>query len=166
MRRSLSDRLKQHNQQRARLEAREAALREAERASKRRTLLSSGVLVENAGLLRLGTEALYGALISLERGAADPRTVEQWTSAGRERLAHEAAEAAKLREALIISFPETIAPPTKVALRAAGFRWVKEFGSWIGTSTIAEAEALASVHHGKVKRIDQPEDDDLPIAAE
>ena len=54
------------------------------------------------------------------------------------------------------------------ALRLAGFRVVSALGGWVGLATIDEAEAMAEVHHGKVRRIDRAADDvdDLPLAAE
>jgi hypothetical protein len=155
---TLSDKRLRYEQQKARLAAREAALREQERKARGRRLTSAGELVEKAGLLALETNALYGALLSLERGVADGNTVAQWAAAGNEKLGLEAADATKDREPLVIVFPEPVTRPTIQALRGAGFRYNKIFGRYEGLSTLAEAEALASVHRGEVRRVSKSED--------
>jgi hypothetical protein len=167
---TLSDKRLRHEQQKARLAAREAALREQERKARVRRLLSLAELVEKAELSALETDALYGALLSLKGGAADGSTIAQWAAAGKERLELEKADAARDREPLFIVFPGMVSRPTIQALRAAGFRWSKLFKRWEGLATIAEAEALAAVHQGQVRRVSRseglPPAPDAPIAAE
>jgi hypothetical protein len=167
---TLSDKRIRHEQQKARLAAREGALREQERKARVRRLTSAGELVEKAGLLALETNALYGALLSLERGATDGNTITQWAAAGKEKLELEVADTAKDREPLVIAFPEPVTRPTIQALRAVGFQWSKLFRRWEGLATIAEAEALAAVHQGQVRRVSRSEElppaSDVPNAAE
>jgi hypothetical protein len=89
---------------------------------------------------------------------------------GKEKLELEVAEAAKDREPLFIVFPDPATQPTIQALRAAGFRWSKLFRRWEGLATTAEAEALAAVHMGQVRRVSRSEElppaSDVPNAAE
>jgi Conjugal transfer protein TraD len=164
---SLSEQIRRNEQQQARLDERRNALREFERKAETRKLFAAGRLVEKAGLSVLGTEELLGALLSLQRGIDDTKERAKWEAAGRERVALDAAEAAKVREPLLITFADPISYPTRTALRQAGFRWSKVFGHFEGMATMAEAEALATVHHGRVRRANAPvEEDELKLAAE
>ncbi len=61
-------------------------LKEQERKARTRTLISLGALVEKAGLSRLDTDALYGALMTLERDVGNEQTVRRWRKIGREGL--------------------------------------------------------------------------------
>ena len=62
-------------QQKARLQLEEGRLRDAERKARTRRLIEAGGLLDKAGLLALDANALYGALLSLRDGAADPATL-------------------------------------------------------------------------------------------
>ena len=65
MARSLAERLRAHEQQKARLADQEAKLKDAGRKVRTRRLIEAGGLIEKTGLLDLDTNALYGALLSL-----------------------------------------------------------------------------------------------------
>ncbi len=83
---TLGDRLAKHARQKARLEERERVLKEQERRARTRTLISMGSLVDKAGLSQLDTDALYGALLTLERGVDDDATIKRWRKIGRDGL--------------------------------------------------------------------------------
>jgi hypothetical protein len=67
--RSLAERMRAHEQQKARLAEQEAKLKDAERRARTRRLIEAGGLIDKAGLLDLDANALYGALLSLRDGA-------------------------------------------------------------------------------------------------
>src|ERR1039458_10406223 len=69
--RSLAERLRAHEQQKARLADQEAKLKDAGRKVRTRCLIEAGGLIEKTGLLDLEANALYGALLSLRDGASD-----------------------------------------------------------------------------------------------
>jgi hypothetical protein len=80
--RSLAERLRAHEQQKAKLAEQEAKLKQAERKAHTRRLIEAGGLVDKVGLIGLDTNALYGALLSLRDGVDDAKKVEQWTTIG------------------------------------------------------------------------------------
>ncbi len=71
MARSLAERPRAHEQQKARLAEQEAKLKTAERKFRTRRLVEVGSLVDKTGLLDLESNTLYGALLSLRDGAGD-----------------------------------------------------------------------------------------------
>jgi hypothetical protein len=75
MARSLAERLRAHEQQKARLAEQEAKLKADERKARTRQLIQAGGLIDKAGLLELEPNALYGALLSLRDSAGDPEQV-------------------------------------------------------------------------------------------
>jgi hypothetical protein len=82
MARSLAERLRAHEQQKARLAEQEAKLKDDERKARTRRLIQAGGLIEKAGLLELEPNALYGALLSLRDGAGDKDQVSKWATLG------------------------------------------------------------------------------------
>jgi hypothetical protein len=76
--RSLAERLRAHEQQKARLADQEAKLKDAGRKVRTRRLIEAGGLIEKTGLLDLEANALYGALLSLRDGASDKDQVSKW----------------------------------------------------------------------------------------
>jgi hypothetical protein len=167
---SLSDQLRLHEQQKKRMSAREAALQDRARKDRTKSLIRAGTLIEETGLLRLSPEALYGAVLSLAAGAANTDAVAEWTRAGMAKLAQEASDKERVREPIIITFPEPITRPTAGALLKAGFRQNKIRSApghivFEGMSSVVEAEALSVIHHGVVQRVSADEPD-LALAAE
>lgn len=88
-----AERIAKHAKKQARLDEVGARLKEQERKAETRMLISLGVLVRKAGLSRLvhqdgsvDTDALYGALMTLERGVGEEATVKRWRKIGREGL--------------------------------------------------------------------------------
>ena len=77
MARSLAERLRSHEQQKARLAEAEAKLKTAERKQRTRRLIEAGGLVDKAGLLDLEPNALYGALLSLVIRSEDSAQLEE-----------------------------------------------------------------------------------------
>jgi hypothetical protein len=153
MPRTLAERLRAHEQQRARLAEQEAKLKLAERKARTRRLIEAGGLVEKAGLLDLESNALYGALLSLRDGAEDKQQVEQWAALGGRAFAREARLRDEGKEPIVLAFPAPLGKDATNALRAAGFRFSKVLQHWEGLARIDEAETLAQAHGGTARRV-------------
>ena len=151
--RSLAERLRAHEQQKARLAEQEAKLKNAERKARTRRLIEAGGLVEKAGLLELDANALYGALLSLSTGAMEKKQAEQWAALGGRAFAREARQRDEGKEALILTFPAALASDVTTTLRAAGFRFNKLMKHWEGLSRFDEAEELARANGGAIRRV-------------
>src|ERR1700712_2513095 len=104
MARTLAERLRAHEQSKARLAEAEARLKLDERKQRTRRLVEAGALVEKAGLLELDTNALYGALLSLRDGADNARQVEQWAALGGRAFAREARARDEGKEPVLLVF--------------------------------------------------------------
>jgi hypothetical protein len=130
MARSLADRLRAHEQQKARLADQEAKLRAAERKARTRQLIQAGGLIDNACLLELEPNALYGELLSLKDGAADKEQIGQWAALGGRALAREDRLAEEGKEAIMLAFPAPLHRDATTALRASGFRFNKLLQHW------------------------------------
>ena len=153
MARSLAERLRAHEQQKARLAEQEAKLKADERRARTRHLIQAGGLVDKAGLLELEPNALYGALLSLRDGAGDPEQIRQWAALGGRTFAREARLAEEGKEAIVLAFPAVLGRDATTALRGAGFRFNKLLQHWEGLARCDEAEALATAHGGTVRRV-------------
>lgn len=162
---SLADRIAANKRKRALIEEQEQALKTKERQARMRRIVTAGEVVEKAGLLKLETETIYGALLSLQTGATDPDTIKRWTVSGRKQLEIEAAEKAKVRVPILITFPDRVTKVQAAALKKAGFAYSKLFSRWEGMSTTADAEQLATLYGGQVRLVGES-DDELPMAAE
>ena len=158
MARSLAERLRAHEQQKARLAEEEAKIRDAERKARTRRLIEAGALVEKTGLLDLEVNALYGALLSLKEGAAEPEQVAQWAALGGRSFAREARLRDEGKEPILLTFPAPLAKEVTANLRAAGFRFSKVLQHWEGLAKPDDADALAKPHGGTVRRINPPSD--------
>ena len=153
MARSLAERLRVHEQQKARLAEQEAKLKADERKARTRQLIQAGGLVDKAALLELEPNALYGALLSLHGGAADPEQLRQWTALGGRAFAREARLAEEGKETIVLAFPAALGRDATTALRGAGFRFNKLLQHWEGLARFDEAEALAREYGGTVRRV-------------
>jgi hypothetical protein len=152
MARSLAERIRAHEQHKARLAEQEARLKDAERKVRTRRLIQAGGLVDNAGLLDLESNALYGALLSLRDGRGDSEQVARWAALGGRAFAREARLEDEGKEAIILAFPAALSRDVTSALRATGFRFNKLLQHWEGRARFADAEALAKNHGGEVRR--------------
>ena len=164
--RSLAERMRAHEQQKARLAEQEAKLKDAERRARTRRLIEAGGLIDKAGLLDLDANALYGALLSLRDGAGDKDQVGKWAALGGRTFAHEARLRDEGKEPVIVTFPAPLAKEATNALRAAGFRFSKIMRHWEGLAHVAEAEALATAHGGTARRVASDDRRQEPAAAE
>jgi Conjugal transfer protein TraD len=154
--RSLAERLRAHEQQKARLAEQEAKLKNAERKARTRRLIEAGGLVDKAGLLDLDANALYGALLSLRDGADNKDQVGKWAALGGRAFAREARLRDEGKEAIVLTFPAALAKDATVPLRAAGFRFNKVLQHWEGLAHFEEAEKLATAHGGSARRVSVP----------
>ena len=151
--RSLAERMRAHEQQKARLAEQEAKLKDAERRARTRRLIEAGGLIEKAGLLDLDANALYGALLSLRDGADDKAQVDKWAALGGRTFAHEARLRDEGKEPVIVTFPAPLAKEATNALRAAGFRFSKVMRHWEGLALYDAASQLAADHGGTARRV-------------
>jgi len=153
MARSLAERLRAHEQQKARLVEQEAKLKDAGRKARTRRLIEAGALIEKVGLLDLDPNALYGALLSLRDGSSNAKQVEQWAALGGRTFAREARARDEGREPIVLTFPAALAKDATAPLRAAGFRFNKVLQHWEGLARFDEAQQLAGAHGGTARRI-------------
>lgn len=156
MARSLAERLRAHEQQKARLAEQEARLKTAERKARTRRLIEVGGLVDKAGLLDLESSTLYGALLSLRDGAGDKTQLGKWEALGGRTFAREARLRDEGREPIVLTFPTTFGKSETAPLRAAGFRFNKVLQHWEGLARFADAEVLAKKHGGTARRVAPP----------
>lgn len=124
--RTLAERQRTHEQNKARLAEAEAKLREAERKQRTRRLVEAGALADKAGLLELDSNALYGALLSLRDEGKEP---------------------------VLLSFPGPLGKDATGALRTADFRFSKAMQHWEGLARFEDVEALAKQHGGAARRV-------------
>jgi hypothetical protein len=158
--RSLPERLRAFEQQKARLADAEARLKIAEKKARNRRLMEAGALVEKAGLEGLTPAALYGALLSLQNGVESTKQRDIWTTAGQRAFAQDAK--VNNLEPIVIIFPEQ---PDKVAitnLRSIGFRFNRVLRHWEGMAEVNEAEDIAAEYGGSVTRISYASEADTP----
>jgi hypothetical protein len=153
MARTLSERLRAHEQQKAKLAEAEARLKLDERRQRTRRLVEAGALVEKTGLLDLDSNALYGALLSLRDGADDKAQVEKWMALGGRTFAREAKARDEGKEPLLLTFPAPLAKDATTALRKAGFRYSKVMQHWEGLARFDEANTLAKAHGGTARQV-------------
>ena len=151
--RTLSERLRAHEQQKAKLAEAEARLKLDERKQRTRRLIEAGALVEKVGLLELDSNALYGALLSLREGADNVAQVEQWAALGGRTFAHEARLRDEGRQPVLLTFSAPLTKEATTALRKAGFRYSKVMQHWEGLARPDDAEALAKAHGGTARRV-------------
>jgi len=151
--RSLADRMRTYEQQKARLADTEAKLKLAEKRARARRLIETGSLIEKAGLSSFASEALYGALLSLRDSAANSKQVEQWAALGARVLAEEAHTRDQSREPIVLTFPATLTKDAVSALRTGGFRFNKVLQHWEGLAEFEEAQELAASQGGIARKV-------------
>lgn len=162
--RSLADRMRAYEQQKARLAETEAKLKEAERRARTRRLIEIGGLVEKASLSELSNEALFGALLSLRSGAGTAKQREQWAAVGSEALAEDAQACDSGAEPIVLTFPSAIDKDAASILRTNGFRYNKVLRHWEGLADFDDARALAASHGGTARKVLPPDAPDAPAA--
>jgi hypothetical protein len=153
MARTLAERLRSHEQLKARLAEAEAKLKLDERKQRTRRLVEAGALVEKTGLLELDTNALYGALLSLREGAGTPKQVEQWAALGGRAFAREARARDEGKEPILLIFTIALSKDVTMALRKAGFRYSRVMQHWEGLARFDDASTLARTHGGTARRV-------------
>jgi hypothetical protein len=153
MARSLAERLRAHEQQKARLAEQEAKLKDAERRARTRRLIEAGGLIDKAGLLDLDANALYGALLSLRDRAADKDQLTKWAALGGRAFAREARLRDEGKEAVVLTFPAPLAKDATAVLRQAGFRFSRIMQHWEGLARFEDADSLARTHGGIARRV-------------
>ena len=153
MARTLAERLRAHEQSKARLAEAEAKLKLDERKQRTRRLVEAGALVEKTGLLELDTNALYGALLSLRDGVDDKKQVEQWTAIGGRTFLREARARDEGKEPMLLVFEAALPKDVTTALRKAGFRYSRVMQHWEGLARFDDASALAEHHGGIARRV-------------
>lgn len=153
MARTLAERQRAHEQQKARLAEQESQIKLAERKQRTRRLVEAGALVEKTGLLELDSNALYGALLSLQDGAHDKAQMEKWATQGGRSFMREARARDEGKEAVLLTFKVALDKEATTALRKAGFRYSRVMQHWEGLARFDEATVLAKTHKGAVRRV-------------
>jgi hypothetical protein len=156
MARTLAERMRAHEQSKARLAEAEAKLKLDERKQRTRRLVEAGALVEKTGLLELETNALYGSLLSLRDGADNAKQVEQWAALGGRAFVREARARDEGKEPVLLVFTTALAKDVTTVLRKAGFRYSPVMQHWEGLARFDEAEALAQCYGGAARRVGGP----------
>jgi len=156
MARSLSDRLRAHEQQKARLAEAEARLKLDAQRQRTRRLVEAGALAEKAGLLELDTNALYGALLSLRDGASDKTQLDTWATLGNRALEVENRARDEGKAPVLLTFTAPLSKDATVILRKAGFRYSSVMRHWEGLARLDEASALAASHGGTAREVGGP----------
>jgi hypothetical protein len=151
--RTLTERLRAHEQQKARLAEAEAKLKVDERKQRTRRLVEAGALVEKASLLELDSNALYGALLSLRDGADDKAQVEKWTVLGGRTFAREAKARDEGKEAVLLTFSAPLSKDATTELRKASFRYSRILQHWEALARFEAADTLAKAHGGTARRV-------------
>jgi hypothetical protein len=154
--RLLAERLRAHEQQKARLAEQEAKLKDAGRKARTRRLIEAGGLIEKTGLLDLDANALYGALLSLRDGSSNAKQVEQWATLGGRTFAREARARDEGKEPIVLTFPAALAKETTATLRTAGFRFNKVLQHREGLARVEDAQQLAKEHGGTARQVAAP----------
>lgn len=149
--RSLAERLRAFEQQKARLAHIESKLKLAEKKARNRRLVETGIFVEKAGLSELSSATLFGALLSLKSGSQNSKQLEQWASAGERAL--ESHADIERPEPIVLTFPETLDKEAAVGLRSMGFRFNKVLRHWEGMGNFEEAEDLATELGGRARKV-------------
>ena len=153
MARTLAERLRAHEQSRARLAEAEARLKLDERKQRTRRLVEAGALVEKTGLLELDSNALYGALLSLRDGASDKAQRETWAALGGRAFDREARARDEGKEPVLLTFVGPLSKDATTELRRAGFRYSKVMRHWEGLARFDDAGTLAKAHGGSARRV-------------
>lgn len=148
--RSLTERLRTFEQNKARLADVGAKLKLAEKKSQLRRCIRIGELATKAGLADLSEEALYGAMLALAQEGEGKR--RQWTVEGSKALAAK-APAADDRGPVVLTFGSYPAAATVVTLRASGFRFNRLMRHWEGLALFEEAEAMAEAYGGVARQL-------------
>ena len=151
MARTLSERLRAHEQQKARLAEAEAKLKLDERKQRTRRLVEAGALVDKSGLLDLDSNALYGALLSLRDGADDKVQVEKWAALGGRTFDREARARDEGKQPVLLRFSAPLSKDVTTTLRRAGFRYSNVLQHWEGLARFDEASTLAETHGGTAR---------------
>ena len=153
MARSLAERVRAHEQQKAKLAEAEARLKLDERKQRTRRLIEAGAMVEKTGLLDLDSNALYGALLSLRDGADDTAQVEKWAAVGGRTFDREAKARDEGKEPVLLTFTTPLSKDATTVLRRAGFRYSRVMQHWEGLARFDEAGTLAKAHGGTARRV-------------
>lgn len=153
MAKTLAERLRAHEQMKARLASAEALLRLDERKQRTRRLIEAGSMVEKIGLLNLDGNALYGALLSLRDGAGNPERVEKWAAVGRHILGQEARTRDASKEPVLLTFTAPLSKEATLVLRKAGFRYSRVMQHWEGLARFEEASIVARAHGGVARSV-------------
>ena len=140
---TITDRIDRHRQLKARLAKKETKIKADERKARTRRLIEAGGLLEKTGLIELDTNALYGALLSLQDAASDKAQCEKWATVGGRAFDREAKAQTRKTVGFILKFPDALPKEATTVLRASGFRFNKFLRHREGLATPDHANAVA-----------------------
>lgn len=171
-------------QRRVKREKREARELTAARKSRDREFYRVGGMVSKVGLLtmrieqaeklspedtegrsRLRAAAVYGALLTLQSGTTDQKTIDRWIKAGLEGFERESVSA-RSKVSLAIKF-ETKPSTTVIGeLRSHRLTWGAARGEWSGVCDPVWATEIAASHGGRLEVLSEGAAQTLQEAAE
>jgi hypothetical protein len=115
-------------QKKNRLKQMEAHLKLIERKSRTRKLIELGGLVSKARLDDLGTNTLYGALLSLKEKVTNTKTIKEWTQQGGAAFAKENYT----KTPVIVKFESRPNDAIRFKMRDLGLKWNAIRHEWNG----------------------------------
>jgi hypothetical protein len=121
----------------------------ARKARDRENYAIGALVTKRPRLAALDLEALDGLFIAADQDAALEKTLSRWRLLSRA----EAAEAAKAREGIVLTFLNPVPLAARAALRAAGFGYNKITEHWEGVAELSAAETLAKEYGGELRRL-------------
>ena len=132
-------------QKKARMQLEETRLKLKERKMRTRSLIEKGGLVTKAGLGSLPTNALYGALLSIEKDlAANENLISSWIVKGNAAFNKEKQNATPV----ILKFDDEPNKDIRDFIRSHGLKYNKFRGEWYGS--VKNIDGLKS-SLGKIK---------------
>jgi hypothetical protein len=159
---TLEERRKKNKQAEARLAADEAAANIVEKKARHHRLIELGARCEKHALAGFDDDTREGALEELDRVAKDPKNIQRWAKAGREKR----ALLADVR-VIVIKFA-ALSPEGSAALKDKGFRLNRLLGQWEAKTNLFVANELAALYGGFVQVVgeDTTAPPEVQLAAE
>jgi hypothetical protein len=112
--------------------------------------------LKEMGFFELSEAQRHGAMLGIEQGLEDDRTLARWDEASRKAVAADEARAARPLARLYIAFPGKVPIALRRELVAAGLQYIKLEDHYQGEMVWEDAVALAAKHGGEAGRLNGP----------
>ena len=153
MARTLSERLRAHEQSKARLAEAEAKLKLDERKQRTRRLVEAAPWSRSAACWNWTATPSTVPCCPSATAPTIRLQVEKWAALGGRTFAREAKARDEGKEAVLLTFTAPLPKDATTALRKAGFRYSKVMQHWEGLARSDDADALAKAHGGTARRV-------------